>query len=156
MADAKTDKPGVIAPPPLIFLAGIFLGVLMNWYWPGSFWPGSARFVVAALLVAGSFFVVFLAFRRFSSAGTNVEPYKPTTAIVTKGPYGWSRNPIYLAMVGVTIGTGIALDNFWVIVMLAPVLLMMHFGVITREERYLTEKFGDEYRSYKNAVRRWL
>ncbi len=156
MADSKPDKPGVIAPPPLIFLAGILLGVLISWYWPGSFWPDSVRYVAAAVLVAAGFFVAALAFYRFRNAGTNVEPYKPTTAIVTDGPYGWSRNPIYLAMVGVTVGTAIALDNFWVVVMLVPVLLIMHVGVITREERYLTEKFGDEYRRYQNAVRRWL
>jgi len=156
LADSKPDKPGVIAPPPLIFLAGIGLGVLIGWYWPGSFWPGSVRYVVAAVLVAAGFFVAFLALYRFRKAGTNVEPHKPTTAIVTDGPYGWSRNPIYLAMVGVTAGIAIALDNFWVVVMLAPVLLVMHFGVITREERYLTTKFGDEYRRYQKAVRRWF
>jgi len=156
MADVKPDKAGVIAPPPLIYLAGIFLGVLIGWYWPGSFWPDMIRFGFAALLIGGGFLLAFVAFLRFRKAGTNVEPYKPTTAIITDGPFGWSRNPIYLAMAGVMIGTGIALDNFWVVVMLAPVLLVMHFGVITREERYLTEKFGDEYRRYKTTVRRWL
>ena len=156
MTDAKPDAPGVIAPPPLIFLAGILLGVALDWYRPGSFWPGAGRFAVAAPLILGGLLVAYLAYRRFRAAGTNVVPYKPTTAIVTDGLFALSRNPIYLAMVAVMAGIGLALDNFWVLVMLAPVLPVMHFGVIIREERYLAGKFGEEYRRYRNSVRRWL
>ncbi|MFV2092728.1 MAG: isoprenylcysteine carboxylmethyltransferase family protein [Hyphomicrobiales bacterium] len=156
MSDAKADKPGVIAPPPLIFLAGILAGVAIDWFWSGSFWSGGARYPVGGVLIGAGFFIVFLAFMRFRAAGTHIEPYKPTTAIVTDGLFGLSRNPIYLSMVGVTVGLALVLDNFWVLVMLAPVLVVMHYGVIIREERYLTGKFGDDYRRYKNTVRRWL
>ncbi|MFV2092016.1 MAG: isoprenylcysteine carboxylmethyltransferase family protein [Hyphomicrobiales bacterium] len=156
MTNVKADKPGVIAPPPLIFLAGILFGLLIDWYWSGSFWPDAGRYMVAAALIAGGFFVAILAILRFRKAGTHVEPYKPTTAIVTDGPFGLSRNPIYLAMVAVTVGTGFAFDSYWVVLMLAPVLVVMHFGVIAREERYLEAKFDDEYRRYRNTVRRWL
>lgn len=156
MTDAKADKPGVIAPPPLIFLAGILAGVGLDQFWPGSFWSSGARYWVGAVLIVAGFFIVFLAFRRFRAAGTHIEPYKPTTAIVTDGLFGLSRNPIYLSMVGVTVGLALVLDNYWVLVMLAPVLVVMHYGVIIREERYLGGKFGDDYRNYKNSVRRWL
>lgn len=156
MTDAKADKPGVIAPPPLIFLTGIALGVALDRLWPGGFWPGEARWLVAAPLIAGGFFVVFLAFQRFRTAGTHIEPYKPTTAIVTDGLFGWSRNPIYLSMVAVMVGIAVAINNFWVLVMLAPVLVVMSIGVIAREERYLLGKFGDDYQRYKDTVRRWL
>jgi len=156
MTDLKSDRPGVIAPPPLIFLAGIILGVGLDLFWPGSFWPVYARYWFGGALIFAGFSGAFLAFMRFRAAGTHIEPYKPTTAIVTDGLFGVSRNPIYLSMVAVTVGIGLALDNFWVLVMLAPVLVVMHYGVITREERYLTAKFGDEYLNYKNTVRRWL
>ncbi|VAW10646.1 hypothetical protein MNBD_ALPHA09-1940 [hydrothermal vent metagenome] len=156
MADAKPDKPGVIAPPPLIFLAGILIGVAVDQFWSGSFWPGPMRHLIAVPLILGGLVAAFMVLLRFREAGTNIEPYKPTTAIVTDGLFSWSRNPVYLAMVAVTIGVGLALDNFWVLAMLILVLPVMHHGVIIREERYLTDKFGGDYTRYKNTVRRWL
>ena len=89
-------------------------------------------------------------------AKTNVEPWKPTTAILDTGIYGISRNPIYIAMALVYAGIAFLFNSFWFLPPLILVLLIIHFGVILREEKYLADKFGDEYLNYKNRVRRWL
>ncbi|MCH7635332.1 MAG: isoprenylcysteine carboxylmethyltransferase family protein, partial [Proteobacteria bacterium] len=67
-----------------------------------------------------------------------------------------SRNPMYLALSLLYAGIGIAADGPWTLALLVPLLLVMHYGVIIREERYLERKFGDDYRRYKSTTRRWL
>ena len=93
---------------------------------------------------------------RFRAAGTPVEPYKPTSAIVSDGLYGLSRNPIYVALTLIYLGIGVAIDSPWILALVVPVLLVMRTGVIAREERYLERKFGAEYLDYKVSVRRWV
>jgi protein-S-isoprenylcysteine O-methyltransferase Ste14 len=79
----------------------------------------------------------------------------PTTAIVESGPYGFTRNPIYLAMFLGLIGLAIAFDTLWLL-MLVPFGLIISYGVVAREKAYLERKFGDVYRDYRSRVRRWL
>ncbi len=100
--------------------------------------------------------MVLASFRCFKRAGTSVDPLKPSTAILTEGPYRISRNPIYIGLTAAYAGIGIAVDAPWVWVLLLPTLVVMHYGVIAREERYLERKFGKEYLDYKARVRRWL
>jgi len=150
------DSPGVIAPPPVIYLAGLALAIAIDWVWPIALLPTTVQVAIGIPLIVLGLCVVALAFMRFRRAGTHIEPYKPTTAIVTGGPYGVSRNPIYVAMVAISVGIGVLADNLWVLPMLVPTLVVMRFGVIAREERYLEAKFGADYRRYKAAVRRWI
>ena len=77
-------------------------------------------------------------------------------AIIQSGPFRISRNPVYLADTLCYVGVAILLNTAWPLLFLPVVLLVMHRGVILREERYLEQKFGDEYNSYKMRVRRWL
>ncbi len=80
----------------------------------------------------------------------------PTTAIVVQGPFRFSRNPMYLAMAIFFAGLAISIDGLLIIVFLPMLLGILSFGVISREERYLEEKFGQEYLRYNARVRRWL
>jgi len=152
---ARKDSPGVVAPPPVIYLCGLVLAFALDWVWPIALLPAGVQYAVGLALIGLGLLAVLLAFRRFRRAGTHIEPYKPTTALVTDGLYGRSRNPIYVALTGIALGIGVAADNAWVLPMLVPVLVVMRYGVIAREERYLEGKFGDAYRRYKAAVRRW-
>jgi protein-S-isoprenylcysteine O-methyltransferase Ste14 len=72
------------------------------------------------------------------------------------GPFRFSRNPLYLALTLLYLGLTLALNTWWGIVLLVPVLIIMHWGVILREERYLEQKFGESYRQYRSKVRRYL
>ncbi len=152
----KKDSPGVVAPPPIIYLCGLALAFALDWIWPIALLPATVQYVVGIPLIVLGFSVIALAFLRFRRAGTNIEPYKPTTAIVTDGLYGISRNPIYAAMAVIALGIAITADNAWVVLMLVPTLAVMRTGVIAREERYLESKFGGDYRRYKASVRRWI
>ncbi len=98
----------------------------------------------------------FAAFRQFRRHNTSVKPHEPSTALITRGPYRYSRNPIYLALGLLYAGIGIAADSPWTLALLVPALVVMHYGVIIREERYLERKFADAYRRYKSTTRRWL
>jgi len=152
----KKDTPGVVAPPPIIFLCGLALAFALDWIWPVALLLAVIQYAIGIPLIVLGFSIIVLAFQRFRRAGTHIEPYKPTTAIVTDGLFGVSRNPIYVAMTTIAVGVAIAADNAWVIPMLIPTLVVMRIGVIAREERYLEEKFGDDYRRYKASVRRWI
>lgn len=93
---------------------------------------------------------------QFRRAGTNVETYRPSTTVVRDGLYRFSRNPIYLSLGLDDAGIGIAAASFWVLALLIPLFLIIRYGVIAREERYLEQKFGAEYFAYKQSTRRWL
>jgi protein-S-isoprenylcysteine O-methyltransferase Ste14 len=85
-----------------------------------------------------------------------VDPREPTTAIVTGGPYRFTRNPLYLSMTLVYAGITALANALPAALLLPAVLAFMRRGVIEREERYLERKFGDEYMDYKARVRRWI
>ena len=89
-------------------------------------------------------------------AGTNVNPRDPTTAIVVEGPFRFSRNPLYLSLILAYLGITLLVNALWPLLLLPPLLVVLHWGVIAREERYLEAKFGESYRVYKARVRRWL
>jgi protein-S-isoprenylcysteine O-methyltransferase Ste14 len=117
---------GVIAPPPIIYLAFLGLGFAFELLMPGA------------------------------EAGTDTNPYRPSTALATDGPYRFSRNPGYLGMAITYIGITLAAEAPWALVMLAPATLVIQSGAIAREERYLEGLFGEEYLSYKRTTRRWI
>lgn len=156
MAAESKNIPGVIAPPPLLYLGFLALGVGLNFAWPASAVPGVVQAPLGGAMIALGFAVVGMAFRQFRKAKTHIEPYKETTALVTSGLFRLSRNPIYVAMTLAYAGLGILLDNLWVLGLLVPTLVVMRYGVIAREERYLEGKFGEPYQRYRATVRRWL
>ena len=102
----------------------------------------------------GALFV--LSVREFRKARTPIRTRKPVTVVITTGPYRFSRNPIYLSFTLLQFGLGMWANSAWVVGMLIPTLVLMSYGVIAREERYMARKFGDEYLQYRAAVRRWL
>jgi protein-S-isoprenylcysteine O-methyltransferase Ste14 len=95
------------------------------------------------------------AVQRFRRAGTNVEPWKPAVSLVTDGIYALTRNPMYFALILMLAGIGIALGSDWIVVLSVPAALLLHFGVIRREEPYLEQKFGESYRAYMRRVPRY-
>jgi protein-S-isoprenylcysteine O-methyltransferase Ste14 len=154
--DGAGDVPGVVAPPPLIYLGGVAAGfgleaLLESPSVPGALmWPVGAALIVAGGALASSFV------RAFGRAGTPVSPYSTSTKLVTTGVYRVSRNPGYLGMALVYAGIALATGSLWALVPLVPVLLLIDRGVIVREESFLERRFGEEYLRYKRRTRRWL
>ena len=152
----EQDKAGVVAPPPFLYLGALLAALALHWTLPLQIadtapirWLGAA---VAMLSIA---FGVW-ARRTMVAAGTNVDPRRPSTAIVTSGPFRLTRNPLYVALALLFIGLTLVGNTWWGIIALVPLLFVMHQGVVLREERYLEAKFGDEYRAYKAHVARYL
>jgi protein-S-isoprenylcysteine O-methyltransferase Ste14 len=153
---ASADNPGVVARPPLLYGAALLVVLVLRWSWPMPlFGPGVARWPGLALVVLGIGIAIWGG-RTMLAARTNVDPSLPATAIVVSGPFRFSRNPLYLALTLVYVGLTLALNAWWGIVVLVPLLIVMHLGVVLREERYLEHKFGEVYRQYRSKVRRYL
>lgn len=150
------DTAGVIAPPPLIYLSALGIGFgLDKVIGTGSLRrsvavPVGAASIITGVGLMGSFV------RAFQRAGTPLDPYTPSEAIVTDGPYRLTRNPGYLGMALIYTGIAIVANAPWALVPLPVAVAVMDRGVIAREERYLERKFGAPYADYKRRVRRWI
>jgi protein-S-isoprenylcysteine O-methyltransferase Ste14 len=156
MKDTQHDNPGVIAPPPLIYAVALLLSLFLHKLVPLPLFAGRIKTLSGALLIGGAGATGLFALRKMREVGTNVNPTQPTTALVISGPYRFTRNPIYLALTLLYAGLGLLFNTVWTLLLLPVVLLLMNRGVIEREEAYLEQKFGAQYRIYKESVRRWL
>lgn len=152
----RLDNAGVIFPPPLIFLSGLLIGGIISWFYHTPFLPKVLAVGLGIILIIIGLGIVLNARSKMRNAETNIEPWKPTTAILSDGIYGLSRNPIYLAMSFIYVGISFLFNSFWFLPPLIPILLVIHYGVILREEKYLENKFGENYLNYKKTVRRWI
>jgi protein-S-isoprenylcysteine O-methyltransferase Ste14 len=154
-----TGTAGVIARPPLLFLAALLLGLAADRLLPVPF--AVPERLLAHWMIAGALVLIGLALfaagiRDFSRAATPIPTNQPTRALVTSGIHGWTRNPIYLGMFLVYGGIGIAAPSPWALIFCLPLAVTIRYGVVAREEAYLERRFGDAYREYKARVRRWL
>jgi protein-S-isoprenylcysteine O-methyltransferase Ste14 len=156
MTTAKARPRGVTVPPPLLYLGAFVVMMLLRWPWPMPILGGRLALGPGLVLVALGITLAVAGRRALEAAGTHVNPELPTTAIVTAGPYRFTRNPLYVALATFFLGVTLGFNTWWGVVLLVPVLAVMHWGVIRREERYLEQKFGEPYREYCSRVRRYL
>jgi protein-S-isoprenylcysteine O-methyltransferase Ste14 len=155
--DIDQDSAKVSFPPPLVFAGMLLLGLVLDRIMPWSLeltWIG--RYVGGGILIVAGLLCGFSAMGMFRKAGTDVKPWKTTSAIVDSGVYRFTRNPMYLGMAMLYTGIGFALSSLGAFLLLPILILIIRTQVIAREERYLEGKFGDNYRDYKARVRRWL
>jgi protein-S-isoprenylcysteine O-methyltransferase Ste14 len=158
MSDQPADNPGVITWPPLIAIGALLIGVAADWLAPLRFVSRAGlplRGVVAALVFVLGGWIALRAKGVFDAAGTNVEPWKPATALATSGVYARSRNPMYVGTWVMAVGLALGFASDWGMLLLIPALAVLHYGVVLREERYLTAKFGEPYRDYLARVPRY-
>jgi len=159
-ADAPTpsaESAGIIAPPPVLYLGALIIGFILHVISPlPIFAPDTVLRVLGVFLLVMSGALARWAFVTMRQVGTSASPREPSAALVIRGPFRWSRNPIYLAMTGMYLGVAFLANSLWLVALLAPLLMVMQWGVILREERYLARRFGEAYLAYKADVRRWL
>jgi protein-S-isoprenylcysteine O-methyltransferase Ste14 len=151
-----SDAPGVLVFPPALFAGTLVLGLVLHWLRPVSLLPPLPARLAGLVVLVLSWWLVHSAEAAMKRAGTNVRPDQPSLAIVTDGPFRFSRNPMYLATTGLYLGITLLVNTPWPLILLSPMLLVLHWGVVRREERYLEAKFGEPYRAYKSRVRRWV
>src|SRR5260221_3460049 len=150
------DNPGVIAPPPLMYACPLAVGLLLHLKFPLGFLPRKVAAILGVTLIGASVALVSRTFQRMRRAGTNVNPIEPATVLVTDGPFKFTRNPLYLSLTLFYTGVATLVNALWAMLLLPAVLFVVNRGVIEREERYLERKFGEQYRQYKERVRRWI
>jgi protein-S-isoprenylcysteine O-methyltransferase Ste14 len=154
--DEPAESPGVRIPPPLIFVVPLLMGVGLRRVFPGVPLPRLVRWSLGIPLMSlGGGFIAWF-FRTMLQANTAIDPRKPATTLVTDGPFQVSRNPGYLGMATTYAGLALVLDAVSALLALPVVLWVVSHVVIEREESYLEQRFGDEYREYQARVRRWL
>ena len=150
------DLPGVIAPAPLIFVPGLLLGLGLDYLWPVVILPAAIRYPGGIFLIGLSLLPVVWALVHFRRAKTSFDPRKPSSELITVGPFAYSRNPIYLAMGLLLAGIGVLASSMWIFPFLVVALVITQYGIIRREESYLERRFGKDYLAYKSKVRRWF
>jgi protein-S-isoprenylcysteine O-methyltransferase Ste14 len=153
------DTPDVIGRPPLIFGGAVVLGLILEWLFPiyllSVVFYGAARIIVGILIVGAGLALVIAAFRAMLAAGTNVPTWQPSLNLATAGVFRYLRNPIYAGFTLIVAGLAIALASDWMLVTLVIAVLVVHYGVVLREEAYLERKFGEPYRQFKARVPRY-
>ncbi len=158
MAHEKgSEAVGAPVPPPAVLAAAILLGFLLNGWKPLALpIPVAIARGAGGLLLLGGFALGLAALRSLAAGGSSPIPHRPTKALVVGGIYRFTRNPIYLSMAFMVAGVALLARSGWHLVMLALLVVVLDFTQIRREERYLEEKFGAEFREYRRRVGRWL
>ena len=153
-----TDRAAIVAPPPLLFAVCIIAGLGLTWLVPVEL-PRTARYIAlpaggAALAAALGWAVP--AWRIFIDRGTPLSPWKGATTLVTTGPYRFTRNPMYLALVLMTLGLGGVIASVWLAGSAVVLWALLDVCVVRPEERFLRRRFGVDYENYRAIVRRWF
>jgi protein-S-isoprenylcysteine O-methyltransferase Ste14 len=154
-----SDAPEIVIFPPLVPLATVAASILLQSLFPLNLLanlgvyarvPSGAMFLAIGLgLMAGGG-------RALRKKGTNVLPSQPAVVLVNNGIFAWSRNPMYLGGSTAMLGLAFVFALDWLLLLLPLSLLILHHGIIKREELYLERKFGDDYRRYAQRVCRYF
>jgi len=149
------DRAEVAFYPPILLFALIAIGFAARWLLPARFLPDPWSTIVGLPIVAASFVLFGWAVTTMRRGGASIPPNEPTARLVFRGPYRFSRNPIYLSMVLLLLGIAAWSNSLWFVPLAFILCAALNWGVIVPEERYLELKFGADYTAYKSDVRRW-
>ena len=152
----EEDRPGVPIAPPLLFVLPLLIFFLLEWAFPTAFVHGAVRWNFGGITLVAGIILAVWGFVTQKRAGTDPLPFNPSTRIVSHGIYRWTRNPMYVGFVLVTLGVAVLVNSAWMLLAVPVGIFFTQRLIIVREERYLERKFGDEYLSYKRRVRRWI
>ncbi len=153
------DRPDILIFPPLATLIAIVAAVALEWLVPLRLLPPAFTFwstAIGVILTVAAIALTIIGARTFAKAGTNVDPRKPALRIVETGPYKFTRNPMYLGIVGLQFGLALLFSLDWALLGGVALGAVLHYGVVLREEAYLTAKFGATYTEFQTRSRRWF
>jgi protein-S-isoprenylcysteine O-methyltransferase Ste14 len=160
MSSVTNERGGarVRFPPPLVFLACIGAGVLLGRFVQPLVLPipTAPRLAAGVLVIVAGLALVVWAFGPFRRTGQDPAPWKPSPSLIIQGPYKFTRNPMYVAMLTVQVGVGVCLGNVWILLLGPLALVLVHFIAVLPEEAYLGERFGEDYARYRASVRRYF
>jgi protein-S-isoprenylcysteine O-methyltransferase Ste14 len=157
-AEGKHARPAEFPWPPVLFLAVVVGGWVLNLYWPMA-WPGlndvPAKAIGFGFILLG-FGIAGWALMTMLRGRAQVRPDREATVLITDGPFRRFRNPMYVGYVLLLLGLSDTMQNIWIAILVPVFVLALTRLAILPEERHLEEKFGDAYRQYKSTSRRWI
>jgi protein-S-isoprenylcysteine O-methyltransferase Ste14 len=160
LTDVQSRQGGanVRIPPPLFFVAGIAAGWALQHYWDALPLVGSAPIALISATVTGfaGLALIVAALGLFKKTGQEPEPWKPSPELIGRGPYRFTRNPMYVGMFLLQCAVGFGVNNAWIVLLAPLALLGVHFAAVLPEERYLTDKFGASYLQYVARTARYV
>jgi protein-S-isoprenylcysteine O-methyltransferase Ste14 len=159
MANAAPDRANCIIFPPVIPYSALAIACLLQWLVPLGVvaeidfdW----RIALGAVIVVAGLALTAAGRRALVRHRTNVNPLRPTTALVTDGVFRRTRNPLYVGVSVALCGIALIFALDWMLILIVPACVILHFAVVRREEIYLEQKFGDAYRRYRERVPRYF
>jgi protein-S-isoprenylcysteine O-methyltransferase Ste14 len=151
-----SDNPSGAIHPTIFMFLWVVLSIGLQYFWPFNISElGFLELFGRILIVFGGVLMIWaqITFRRY---GTTTDHSKPTTSLITKGPFRFSRNPIYLAMILIFAGVALFYNTVWGLILVIPFGIALLFLTIRPEEDYLEQEFGSDYTRYQSLVRRWI
>jgi protein-S-isoprenylcysteine O-methyltransferase Ste14 len=143
-------------PPPGFFLMGIVIMVLLNLYAPIGRWLDYPFRYFGIILIVAGFCIGLGCGIFFRKLGTNPRPGAKATLVVTKGPFRFTRNPMYLSLNIMLIGIAILLGTYSPLIVIPVFFFFVHTQFVLKEEKLMEEWFGESYLEYKRKTPRWL
>lgn len=153
--NTEIDRPRGV-PAPVIFIGVLILGFLLNWAFPLAFYPGRSTQIAGVIIVVPGVLIGSSGIIEMRRANTSPDPREPTTALVEKGVFRYTRNPLYLSMFVFFVAIAVFLDILWLILLFPLLFFIVERRTVKPEELYLEQKFGETYLQYKKRVRRWI
>ncbi len=161
MPSPPDESPGegsrgtILAPSPLLTLAAFLVGLAVEPLWPTTLLPSPWSWLMGSVLVGLGGLLFGSALRTMQAHDKHPSHADEPPAVITDGPFRYSRNPIYTGHSLAHAGAAVLVGSAWALVALLPVLLYLN-RVIRREESHLQSRFGAAYDRYRQNVRRWL
>jgi protein-S-isoprenylcysteine O-methyltransferase Ste14 len=146
------DNPRVFVPPPLVFGGLLVLGLLIA----SNPVRSGVTPAIGMALAAGGLALIATAIGLFRKSRTRPEPWQPSSALVTRGLYRFTRNPMYFGMALLSFGIALVFTSLAGAILSIVAAMIIDRAVIRREEAYLTRRFGEDYLAYTRRVRRWF
>ena len=154
----KMDHPGMYLPPPilyvLIFLISIYIQKTSPL--PSMFFETSFAYIFGVLFTIGGLIITLPALAKFFKTKNTLITIKPANSLQTSGIYSITRNPMYLGLLNIYMGIAFFKGNWWTVILVPFVILIITYLVILKEEKYLARTFGNSYVDYRKKVRRWI
>lgn len=142
--------------PPIYFFVALLVMFGLHYLLPIALLRGAVWLYLGVALIGSSVLFIVVSARLFDKLGTTIKPFEESTALVVTGPFKYSRNPMYLGMVGVLIGLAVVLGTATPVVVIPVFVWLITRRFVLVEEAALKARFGDDYTEYRNRVGRWL
>lgn len=148
----------LLIPPPILTLMSAILMLIISKYFNKANFSLNQHNQFALFFLIVALIIIVISIAKFIKIKTTISPLKPnkTSILVDSGIYKHTRNPMYLGLLLILFSLFLYLKNFLSFLVLPLFVIYITKNQILPEEKVLENLFGDQYKKYKNKVRRWI